>query len=240
MEKLKKELEQKGFLIKIRSAFFNEQTWEWETKENYYLKVEWKIYLAKQDIRLIDFEILKNDEESVIVKAILKVERDWRDIQSIGIAEVKKKLKNKKGEIVDNIKALEKCQSIALGKALSYLWYGIEFWGAVTADEIIDATQEAETSKVNLKEKQSLDNAVNEEYKSDISWEGISKKVYDYSKKKYWVALSYEEQKRINELLKEWFTQDKAIEKLKEDFNKPVNNSLKGLDKPVEEEEIPF
>jgi hypothetical protein len=122
MEKLKKELEKRWFLIKIRSSFYNEQSWEWETIENYYLKVEWKIYLAKNDIRKIEFDVLKDDEKSVIVKAILEVEKDWQKAASMWIAEVRKKIKTKKWEI-ENIKTLEKCQSIALWKALSYLGY---------------------------------------------------------------------------------------------------------------------
>lgn len=136
---MQKPFNAKKYIIKIKTSAINQSTWDWYIQENEFMKVEGKVYLFNLDYpnKKIRFDLIREDEKSVIVKAII----DWywnSDVQihSEWMAEVSKKIITKNGEF-DNRKVIEKAQSIALWKALSYLWYGLEYWLA-TAEEMQD------------------------------------------------------------------------------------------------------
>lgn len=55
-----------------------------------------------------------------------------------------------------------------------------------------------------------------DEYRSDLSWKLIDKKVFDFSKSRYWVALDFDEQKKADKYPLKW---DDLLKKLKEEEN---------------------
>lgn len=136
---MQKSFNVKKYVIKIKTSAINQSTWDWYIQENEFMKVEWKVYLFNCDYpnKKIRFEVIKENEWSVIVKAMVDgYSSDDIQVHSEWIAEVSKKVITKNGEF-DNRKVIEKAQSIALGKALSYLWYGLEY-GLATAEEMQD------------------------------------------------------------------------------------------------------
>ncbi len=136
---MQKQFNTRKYIIKIKTSAINQATWDWYIQENEFMKVEWKVYLFNNDYpnKKIRFEVIRENSESVIIKACIDgYSDDWAQVHSEGIAEVNKKIITKNWEF-DNRKVIEKAQSIALGKALSYLWYGLEYWLA-TAEEMQD------------------------------------------------------------------------------------------------------
>ena len=126
----------KKYVMKIKTST-QDNNWNWVMKETPFMKAEWKILLFNQDFpnKKIRFEILSEDEKTISIKALIDAYgMDDIQVHSEWIAKVNKFNSTPKWEF-ENAKFIDKAQTIAIWKALSYLWYGIEF-GLLSAEEM--------------------------------------------------------------------------------------------------------
>lgn len=137
MIKMTKEFYKK-YVMKIKTSTQDSEG-KWVIREAPFMKAEWKILLFNQDFpnKKIRFEILSEDDRSISIKAIIDgYGMDDIQVHSEWIAQINKFNTTKNWDF-ENLKFIEKAQTIAIGKALSYLGYGIEY-GLSTAEEMED------------------------------------------------------------------------------------------------------